>query len=236
MGNFGQKIDKFIEIFLQQNGYVKVVQGLQNTLLIAITGLIIGIVIGTLIATVRVLPKYKRLPRVLNAICSVYVGLFRGTPMVVQLLVFYYVLLPIIGVHITGVQVAMVVFGLNSGAYISEIMRSGIQSVDSGQLEAGRAVGLSFGVTMVKIVIPQAVKNILPTLGNEFISLIKETSVVSFVGAADLYVAFSYIGSNSYEFMVPYLVIAMIYIVLVLIISLLIKLLERSLNRSDRRN
>ncbi len=236
MGNFGQKIDKFIEIFLQQNGYVKVVQGLQNTLLIAITGLIIGIIIGTLIATVRVLPKYKRLPRVLNAICSVYVGLFRGTPMVVQLLVFYYVLLPIIGVHITGVQVAMVVFGLNSGAYISEIMRSGIQSVDSGQLEAGRAVGLSFGVTMVKIVIPQAVKNILPTLGNEFISLIKETSVVSFVGAADLYVAFSYIGSNSYEFMVPYLVMAMIYIVLVLIISLLIKLLERSLNRSDRRN
>ena len=203
MGNFGQKIDKFIEIFLQQNGYVKVVQGLQNTLLIAITGLIIGIVIGTLIATVRVLPKYKRLPKVLNAICSVYVSLFRGTPMVVQLLVFYYVLLPIIGVHITGVQVAMVVFGLNSGAYISEIMRSGIQSVDSGQLEAGRAVGLSFGVTMVKIVIPQAVKNILPTLGNEFISLIKETSVVSFVGAADLYVAFSYIGSNSYEFMVP---------------------------------
>ena len=236
MGNFGQKIDKFIEIFLQQNGYVKVVQGLQNTLLIAITGLIIGIVIGTLIATVRVLPKYKRLPKVLNAICSVYVSLFRGTPMVVQLLVFYYVLLPIIGVHITGVQVAMVVFGLNSGAYISEIMRSGIQSVDSGQLEAGRAVGLSFGVTMVKIVIPQAVKNILPTLGNEFISLIKETSVVSFVAAADLYVAFSYIGSNSYEFMVPYLVMAMIYIVLVLIISLLIKLLERSLNRSDRRN
>lgn len=236
MGNFGQKIDKFIENFLQQNGYVKVVQGLQNTLLIAITGLIIGIVIGTLIATVRVLPKYKRLPKVLNAICSVYVSLFRGTPMVVQLLVFYYVLLPIIGVHITGVQVAMVVFGLNSGAYISEIMRSGIQSVDSGQLEAGRAVGLSFGVTMVKIVIPQAVKNILPTLGNEFISLIKETSVVSFVGAADLYVAFSYIGSNSYEFMVPYLVMAMIYIVLVLIISLLIKLLERSLNRSDRRN
>lgn len=236
MGNFEQKIDKFIEIFLQQNGYVKVIQGLQNTLLIAITGLIIGIVIGTLIATVRVLPKYKRLPRVLNAICSVYVGLFRGTPMVVQLLVFYYVLLPLLGVHITGVQVAMVVFGLNSGAYISEIMRSGIQSVDSGQLEAGRAVGLSFGVTMVKIVIPQAVKNILPTLGNEFISLIKETSVVSFVGAADLYVAFSYIGSNSYEFMVPYLVMAMIYIVLVLIISLLIKILERSLNRSDRRN
>ncbi len=236
MGNFDRKVEKFIEVFLDQNGYVKVVQGLQNTLLIAVTGLLIGIVIGTLIATVRVLPKYKVLPRVLNGICSCYVALFRGTPMVVQLLVFYYVLLPIIGWHIMGVQVAMLVFGLNSGAYISEIMRSGIQSVDAGQMEAGRAVGLGFGASMVKIVIPQAVKNILPTLGNEFISLIKETSVVSFVGASDLYVAFSYIGSNSYEFMVPYLVMALIYIVLVLFISLLIKLLERSLKKSDRRN
>lgn len=236
MGNFDQKVNKFIEIFIQQNGYVKVLEGLQNTLLIACSGLIIGIVIGTLIATVRVLPKYKTLPRVLNSICSFYVALFRGTPMVVQLLVFYYVLLPIIGLKMTGVQVAIMVFGLNSGAYISEVMRGGIQSVDPGQMEAGRAVGLSFGTTMIKIVIPQAVKNILPTMGNEFIALIKETSVVSFVGAADLYVAFNYIGSNSYEFMVPYLVMALIYIALVLVISLLIKLMERSLQKSDRRN
>ena len=236
MGNFDQKINKFIEIFWEQNGYVKVVQGLQNTLLIAISGLLIGIVIGTLIATVRVLPKYKTLPKVLNGICSFYVALFRGTPMVVQLLVFYYVLLPIIGLKMTGVQVAIMVFGLNSGAYISEIMRSGIQSVDPGQLEAGRAVGLGFGPAMIRIVIPQAVKNILPTLGNEFIALIKETSVVSFVGAADLYVAFNYIGSNSYEFMVPYLVMAAIYIVLVLVISILVKMMERSLKKSDRRH
>ena len=236
MGNFGQKVSKFIEIFIEQNGYVRVLEGLKNTLLIAVIGLIIGIVLGTLIATVRVIPKYKVLPRVLNGICSFYVGLFRGTPMVVQLLVFYYVLLPIIGVKMTGVQVSMMVFGLNSAAYISEIMRSGIMSVDGGQLEAGRAVGLSFSVSMVKIVIPQAVKNILPTLGNEFIALIKETSVVSFVGAADLYVAFNYIGSNSYEFMVPYLVMAIIYIVIVLLISGGIKLMERSLRKSDRRN
>ena len=236
MGNFGQKINKFIEIFIDQNGYVRVVQGLQNTLLIAICGLIIGILIGTIIATVRVLPKYKMLPRVLNGFCSFYVALFRGTPMVVQLLVFYYVLLPLIGWNINGVQVSMLVFGLNSGAYISEIMRSGIQSVDPGQMEAGRAVVLSFGASMTKIVIPQAVKNILPTLGNEFISLIKETSVVSFVGAADLYVAFNYIGTNNYEFMVPYLVMALIYIALVLVITLLIKILERSLKKSDRRN
>ena len=236
MGNFGQKVSKFIEIFIEQNGYVRVLEGLKNTLLIAVIGLIIGIVLGTLIATVRVIPKYKVLPRVLNGICSFYVGLLRGTPMVVQLLVFYYVLLPIIGVKMTGVQVSMMVFGLNSAAYISEIMRSGIMSVDAGQLEAGRAVGLSFSVSMVKIVIPQAVKNILPTLGNEFIALIKETSVVSFVGAADLYVAFNYIGSNSYEFMVPYLVMAIIYIVIVLLISGGIKLMERSLRKSDRRN
>lgn len=236
MGNFEQKVKIFSEIFWLENGYVKVLEGLQNTLLIAVTGLLIGIVIGTLIATARVVPKYKVLPRVLNSLCSFYVALFRGTPMVVQLLVFYYVLFPIIGVKITGVQVAMLVFGLNSGAYISEIMRSGIQSVDPGQMEAGRAVGLSFWTSMIKIVIPQAVKNILPTLGNEFVSLIKETSVVSFVGAADLYVAFNYIGSNSYEFMVPYLVMAVIYIVLVLVISLLIKLMERSLKKSDRRN
>ena len=236
MGNFSQKIDKFIEIFIEQSGYTRVVEGLQNTLLIAVCGLIIGILIGTVIATVRVLSKYKVLPRVLNWICSFYVALFRGTPMVVQLLVFYYVLLPVIGWNFSGVQVAMLVFGLNSGAYISEIMRSGIQSVDPGQMEAGRAVGLSFGASMTKIVIPQAVKNILPTLGNEFIALIKETSVVSFVGAADLYVAFNYIGTNNYEFMVPYLVMALIYIAIVLAVTLLIKLLERSLKKSDRRN
>ena len=156
--------------------------------------------------------------------------------MVVQLLIFYYVMLPLMEIKMSGVQVSLLVFGLNSGAYISEIMRSGIQAVDPGQMEAGRAVGLPFSVSMIKIIIPQAVKNILPTLGNEFITLIKETSVVSFVGALDLYVAFSYIGSNSYEFMVPYLAMAIIYIVLVLVISLLIKIMERSLKKSDRNN
>lgn len=231
-----KKIDKFIEILIDAKGYVKVLTGLENTLKIAVAGLIIGIVIGTLIATVRVVPKYKLLPRILNGICSFYVGFFRGTPMVVQLLIFYYVILPIMGVNLPSVNVAIVVFGLNSGAYISEIMRSGIQSVDYGQTEGGRSVGLSFSTTMLKIVIPQAIKNILPTLGNEFIALIKETSVVSFVGATDLYVAFSYIGSNSYEFMVPYIVMALIYIVIVCIITLLIKFMERSLKKSDRRN
>lgn len=229
-------IDKFLEVLIDYKGYVKVLEGLENTVKIAVIGLIIGVVIGTLISTVRVIPKYKVLPRILNGICSFYVGFFRGTPMVVQLLVFYYVVLPLLGLQFPSVTVAIAVFGLNSGAYISEIMRGGIQSVDYGQMEGGRSVGLSFGTTMMRIVIPQAVKNILPSMGNEFIALIKETSVVSFIGATDLYVAFNYIGSNSYEFMVPYLTMAIIYIVLVCLITLMIKIMERSLNKSDRRS
>ncbi len=234
MGNFDRKIEVFIQQFIDYGGYKRVLEGLQNTLIIAVLGLLIGICIGTLIATVRVMPKYKLLPRILNRICNFYVGFFRGTPIVVQLLLFYYVMLPIIGVKMTSVAVSVIVFGLNSGAYISEIMRAGILSVDSGQMEGGRAMGLSFSATMMKIVVPQAVKNILPTLGNEFIVLIKETSVVSFVGATDLYVAFNYMGSNSYEFMVPYLAMALIYVVLVFFISMLIKIMERSLRKSDK--
>ncbi len=233
--NFEAKINQFIENFIEYGGYADVLVGLKNTAIIAVLGLVIGIVIGTLIATVRVIPKYKTLPKILNGICTFYVGFFRGTPMVVQLLLFYYVALPLMGVNLPSVNVAVVVFGLNSGAYISEIMRSGIQSVDYGQTEGGRSVGLSFSTTMLKIVIPQAIKNILPTLGNEFITLIKETSVVSFVGAMDLYKAFNKMGSNSYEFMVPYLAMAVIYIVIVCLITLLIKLMERSLKKSDRR-
>jgi len=232
--DINKKIDKFIETFINQKGYEKVIEGLKNTILIAVLGLIIGIFIGTIIATVRVIPKYKRLPRILNAICSFYVGLFRGTPIVVQLLVFYYVMLPLMGMHMTGVEVSILVFGLNSGAYISEIMRSGIMSVDHGQMEAGRAVGLSFSTTMFKIVIPQAIKNILPTLGNEFITLIKETSVLSFITVYDLYTALYALGASNYEKVMPFLFMALIYIVLVLFITLIIKLLEKFFARSER--
>lgn len=237
MSDFQYKVEKFISLFQGSNAASyrsEILTGLSNTVKIAVIGLIIGIIIGTLIAIVRVSPKYKVLPRVLNGFCSFYVGFFRGTPMVVQLLLSYYVFLPLLGINLPSVTVAIIVFGMNSGAYISEIMRSGIQSVDPGQMEGGRAIGLSFATTMIKIVIPQAVKNILPTLGNEFIALIKETSIVSFVGALDLYVAFRKIGTNTYEFMVPYIVMALIYIVLVLVISGLIKLMERSLSKSDR--
>lgn len=229
-----QKWAVFSRTFFDQNGYKEVLGGLKNTVIIAVLGLLIGIVIGTVIAAIKVIPPYKRITRFFQRICDIYVAFFRGTPMVVQLLLGYYVLFPALGINIPVINVCVIIFGLNSGAYISEIMRGGINSVDPGQMEAGRAVGLSFVSTMMLIVIPQAIKNILPTLGNEFITLIKETSIVGFVGAVDICVAFRYIGTNNYEFMIPYLVMAFIYIVVVLIITLFIKLMERRLRRSDR--
>lgn len=225
----------FYRQFITYGGYKTVLNGLLATVEIAVFGLIIGIVIGMLIALVKVMPKYKVMPRVLSRICDVYVGFFRGTPMVVQLLIGYFVLLPALGVSADGVTVAIVVFGLNSGAYVSEIMRSGIQSVDSGQLEAGRALGLTFWKSMFKVVIPQSIKNILPTLGNEFIVLIKETSVVSFIAVTDLTKAFRAIGDANYEYIIPYLMLAAVYLVLVMIITLGIRIMERRLKRSDGR-
>ena len=234
MGNFGLRYQVFREELIDNKGYLKVLEGLKNTILIAVAGLIIGIVIGVIIASIEVMPKYNILPKILDRLCQVYVAFFRGTPLVVQLLVGYYVLRPMMGLTISAIDSCIIIYGLNSGAYVSEIMRGGINSVDPGQMEGGRAIGFKYSTTMFKIIIPQAIKNILPTLGNEFIALIKDTSIVSFVGALDLYVAFKYIGTNNYEFMVPYLAMALVYIVLVLFITILIKLMERSLKKSDR--
>ena len=232
-----KKWEVFWEKFGPGGAWERVIgEGLVNTLIIAFAGLIIGILLGTLIAAVKVMPKYKLLPRILDKICTVYVGFFRGTPIVVQLLLAYYVLFPMLGVQLGSLNTCILVFGLNSAAYCSEIMRGGILSVDAGQMEAGRAVGLSYATTMMKIVVPQAIKNILPTLGNELIALVKDTSVVSFVAAVDLYKTFNEIGNRTYEYLMPYLAMAVIYIVLVMLISLGIKLMERSLRKSDRRN
>ncbi len=226
--------ENFYKQFILYGGYQEVLKGLLVTVEIAVTGLIIGIIIGTLIAMVKIMPKYKLLPRILEKICNVYVGFFRGTPMVVQLLIGYFVLLPALGILVDGVVVAIIIFGLNSGAYVSEIMRAGIQSVDPGQLEAGRAVGLTYWSAMFKIVIPQSIKNILPTLGNEFIVLIKETSVVSFIAVVDITKAFRAIGDANYEYIIPYIMLALVYLVLVLIITWGIKIMERRLKKSDR--
>ena len=176
--NFAKKWEFFTKYFFDNGGYKKLITGLKNTAIIAVIGLFIGILIGTLIAVVRVIPPYKRPTRYAQKACGIYVAFFRGTPIVVQLLVGYYIILPLIGIHMPPVWACVAIFGLNSGAYISEIMRGGINSVDPGQLEAARAVGMPFSVSMLKVVVPQAVKNILPTLGNEFIALVKETAVV----------------------------------------------------------
>ena len=233
--DFANKFKVFYELFITNGGWKQVIcVGLVNTLTIAIVGLLIGIIIGTLIATVKVMPKYKLLPRILDRICTLYVSFFRGTPIVVQLLVAYYVLWPLFGVALDGLKTSIIVFGFNSGAYVSEIMRAGILSIDPGQTEAGRALGLSYPATMIKIVVPQAVKNILPTLGNEFIVLVKDTSVVTFVAATDICKTFYDLGTQRYEYFVPYIVMGLFYIVLVLIISTVLKIMERRLRRGDR--
>lgn len=238
--NWSLKWQIFVDKITSADGkYIKMLtNGLLVTVKIAVLGLLIGMLVGTLIAACKVAPKYKLYVRILDKICAVYTAFFRGTPIMVQLLLSYYVLLPMMGIRgVDPENVGVIIFGLNSGAYVSEIMRGGINSVDSGQMEAGRAVGLGYGIVMLKIVIPQAIKNIVPTLGNEFITLIKETSVLSFITVVDLYNALRTIATanQNYEFVIPYLVLGAIYIVLVLFITLLVKLVEKFFAKSDRK-
>ena len=231
------------QTFILDDNYQYFIKGLGTTLTVTIFALVLGVILGVIVAVIRSAydqqpEKKKGLPlKILNGICKVYLTVIRGTPMMVQLLIMWFIVWASArSTDSNMLRCAILAFGINSGAYVAEIFRSGIMSIDKGQMEAGRSVGLTYAATMRYIIIPQAFKNVLPALGNELITLVKETSVVSFVGAADLYVAFNYIGSNSYEFMVPYLVMALIYIALVLIITLLVKILERSLKKSDRRN
>lgn len=227
------------EIFYRQlielEGYKKVLEGLKNTAFIAVFGLFIGMVLGCILATCKILPKTNRMIKILSGIVDVYVAIFRGTPMVVQLLLIHFVIFPAVGVDISAVSEAILAFGLNSAAYVSEIIRGGILSIDIGQTEAGRALGLNYGKTMTRIILPQAIKNVIPTLGNEFIALLKETSVVSFIAVVDITKAFQNIANSTYEYIVPYVMLAMVYLVLVLAVTGLIKLAEGRLRASDKR-
>ena len=215
-------------------GYKTVLEGLQNTLIIAIGGFIIGLVLGILLAIMQLLPDNK-VTRVVKTVSKLYVGLFRGTPIVVQLLVGWYVLKPMLGIQqASALAWGLVIFGMNSGAYMSEIVRGGILSVDKGQTEAGRSLGLNYAQTMFRIVMPQAFKNSLPSIGNELIAIVKETSVAGFVSVVDLQVAFK-LQNTVYNPIICYLALAVVYIVLVVVFTLLIKLVERRLRASDKR-
>lgn len=219
--------------FTSEGHFKNFLMGLQNTAIIAVFGFIIGLVLGCIFSTLQILPKKNIFITVLKRIIDVYVAVFRGTPMVVQLLLFHFAIFG--AVNIPPVMEAALIFGLNSSAYMTEIIRGGINSIDKGQLEAGRTLGLSYTTTMVRVVIPQAIKNVIPTLGNELISLLKETSIVSFIALMDITKAFKNIAESTYEYFVPYIALALVYLVLVIILTLVIKLIERRLRKSEKR-
>lgn len=224
----------FWEKFYAQGGYTNFLIGLRNTAVIAVFGLAIGFILGCLLAVVNIIPSRKIPTRIARTVANVYIALFRGTPMVVQLLLMHYALFPLLGLNIDSVVEATIIFGMNSGAYMAEIVRSGINGVDKGQLEAARCVGLSFSAAMVRIVLPQAIKNILPTIGNEFITLIKDTSIVSFIAVVDLTKSLKMIADSTYEYFIPYIVLAIVYLIIVLLITGILKIMEKRLKRNER--
>lgn len=219
--------------FTNEGTIKSILTGLQNTAIIAVLGLVLGFVIGCVLSTVKILPSENIIVKILKRIADAYIAVFRGTPMMVQLLLLHFAVFA--GVRIEPVIEVSLIFGLNSGAYMAEIIRGGINAVDKGQMEAGRSLGLSFTTTMIRIILPQAIKNILPTIGNEFISLLKETSIVSVIGLADLTRSFKAIADSTYEYFIPYIALALIYFILVMIIALIIRLLERRLAKNERK-
>ena len=201
------------------------------TLRVTLFAVILGIVIGFLIAIIRSTYDKNGKVKILNFICSVYLTVIRGTPVVVQLLIIYFVIFG--SVDINKIVVAIMAFGINSGAYVAEIFRSGIMSIDNGQFEAGRSLGFNYTQTMRYIIMPQAFKNVLPALGNEFIVLLKETSVSGYIALQDLTKGGDIIRSRTYDAFMPLLAVALIYLVMVMIFTKLVNILERRLRSSD---
>ena len=224
--------EKFYQNFIQDNRYAYMLKGLGNTLIITIFAVMIGIVLGFLIAIVRTSHDRNGGLGILNAVCKAYLTIIRGTPVMIQLLIIYYVIFQSIN---TGkIVVAVIAFGLNSAAYVAEIVRSGIMAVDIGQFEAGRSLGLNYKQTMMSIILPQAVKNILPALCNEFISLLKETSISGYIGLMDLTKGGDIIRSVTYEAFMPLIAVALIYLIMVMGLSKVVNLLERKLRSNER--
>ena len=223
--------DKFITNFISEDRWKYILDGLGVTLQVTFFAVLMGIVLGLLIAIIRSTHDKTGKLKVLNAICQLYLTIIRGTPVVVQLLIIYFVIFG--SVDISKVVVAVLAFGINSGAYVAEIFRSGIMSIDKGQFEAGRSLGFNYAQTMIYIIMPQAFKNVLPALGNEFIVLLKETSVSGYIALQDLTKGGDIIRSRTYNAFMPLLAVAVIYLVLVMIFTKLVNVLERRLRNSD---
>lgn len=221
----------FISNFIDDNRWRYITDGLKITLLVTVFAVLIGVVLGFLIAIVRTTHDKTGKLKILNAICKVYLTVIRGTPVVVQLMIIYFIIFG--SVDISKVVVAIVAFGINSGAYVAEIFRSGIMSIDNGQFEAGRSLGFNYAQTMMYTVMPQAFKNVLPTLCNEFISLLKETSVSGYIALQDLTKGGDIIRSRTYDAFMPLIAVALIYLAMVMIFTKLVSLLERRLRNSD---
>ena len=221
--------ESFYNTVIYDNRYMYILEGLLNTIIIAFFAVILGIVIGVLVAIVRNYHDNSGKLKLLNMLGKIYVNVIRGTPVVLQLMIIYYVIFK--SVDISIVLVGVLAFGINSGAYVAEIIRAGIESIDKGQMEAGYSLGLSYSKTMRYIILPQAIKNILPALGNEFITLLKETSVGAYIGIIELTKASDIIASITYDYFFPLIIVALIYLIMTLGLSKLVGLMERKLGK-----
>lgn len=222
---------RFKDNFIEDSRYQYILRGFGNTLLITVFSVLIGIILGGVIALIRTSHDRNGGLTILNLICKIYLTVMRGTPAVVQLLIFYYIILVSVDAKLL---VAVIAFGLNSAAYVAEVVRSGIMSVDMGQFEAGRSLGLSYRQTMTCVIIPQAFKNILPALCNEFISLLKETSISGYIALVDLTKAGDIIRSNTYDAFMPLIAVALIYLIMVMVLTAGVNALERRLRNNER--
>ena len=224
--------EKYKETMIDSGHYVRILEGLRDTLIITLGALVIGVVLGALVAIVKYFAEEKRVLKPFAKICDIYVTVVRGIPMTVLLLIFFYILF---ASSDDGLAVAVITFGINSGAYMAELIRSGINAVDRGQMEAGRSLGMSQLQTMRKVIFPQAIKNILPAIGNEMIALLKETSVAGYVVVMDLTRAGNLIKNVTYDSVSPILTVAVTYLVLVILMTFLLSKVEKRLNKSAKR-
>lgn len=218
----------FYQSVIYDNRYKFIIEGLFNTIIIALFAVIIGIIIGIIIAFIRNNHEQNNKMKIANLIAKTYVDIIRGTPVILQLMIIYYVIFKSVDINI--LIVGILAFGINSGAYVSEIIRAGINSIPKGQSEAGYSLGLNYGQVMRYIIFPQATRNILPALGNEFITLLKETSVGAYIGIVELTKASDIIASRTYDYFFPLLIIAFLYLIMTLTLSKLVNKLERRLN------